>query len=71
MKPDELKRFQQIEEIFCAAVDRPPGAERAALVCTLSGGDDDLCREVTLLLEEHQRIRAAVERPAGSQQKRN
>jgi len=63
MNEEELQRFRQIEQIFCAALDRPVGGEREALVRSLCGGDSDLLRELTLLLEEHERIRAAVEQP--------
>jgi len=63
MNADERKRFRQIEGIFCAALERPPGTERDALVRAMSVGDAGLCREVELLLEDHQRIRSAARHP--------
>jgi serine/threonine protein kinase/tetratricopeptide (TPR) repeat protein len=56
----ERERFRQIEEVFCAAIERPMGEERDILVRDLCGADENLRIEVTLLLEDHERIRATV-----------
>jgi Tol biopolymer transport system component len=64
MNPPELERFRQVEEIFCAAIERPPGAERDRLIGDLCGSDESLRTEVALLLENHERIRAVAPAPA-------
>ena len=60
MTPAELARFRAVEEVFCQAIECPPGAERDALVRERCGADEALRTEVTLLLERHQRIQAAA-----------
>jgi serine/threonine protein kinase len=60
MTPAELARFRAVEEVFCQAIECPPGAERDALVRQRCGPDEALRTEVTLLLERHQRIQAAA-----------
>src|ERR1022692_2176540 len=64
MNPPELERFREVEEIFYAAIEQPPGVERDTLIRDLCGADQDLRTEVALLLEDHERIRAAVPAPA-------
>jgi Tol biopolymer transport system component len=64
MTPAELERFREVEEIFYAAIEQPPGVERDTLIHDLTGADENLRTEVTLLLEDHERIRAAVPAPA-------
>ena len=64
MNPAELERFREVEEIFYAAIERPLGAERDALIRERCGADENLRLEVALLLEDHERILAAVPAPA-------
>ena len=64
MNPAELERFREVEEIFYDAIERPPGVERDTLIGERCGADEDLRTEVALLLEDHERIRAAVPAPA-------
>lgn len=64
MDPAELERFRKVEEIFYAAMERPPGEERDTLVRDLCGAGQDLRTEVTLLLADHERIRAVAPSPA-------
>ena len=63
MKPEELERFRRIEEIFAAALERPPGPDRDDRVRALVGDDEHLGHEVAQLLENHERIRAARNHP--------
>jgi serine/threonine protein kinase len=64
MNPPELERFREVEEIFYAAIEQPPGVERDTLIRDLCGADQDLRTEVAILLENHERIRAAAPAPA-------
>src|SRR5580700_9421806 len=64
MNPSELERFREVEEIFYAAIDHPPGVDRDTLIRERCGADDSLRNEVALLLEDHERIRAAAPAPA-------
>jgi len=64
MNPSELERFREVEEIFYAAIDWPPGVERDTLIRERCGADEKLRTEVALLLEDHERIRAVVPTPA-------
>jgi Tol biopolymer transport system component len=64
MNPAELERFREVEEIFYAAIEHPAGATRNTLIRERCGADEDLRTEVVLLLEDHERIRAAVPSPA-------
>jgi len=64
MNPAELERFREVEEIFYTAMDLPPGTERDTLLGEQCGADESLRTQVTLLLEQHARIRAAVPVPA-------
>ena len=64
MNPAELGRFHEVEEIFYAALELPPGAERDALIAERCGADENLCTRVALLLAHCERIRAAAPAPA-------
>jgi dipeptidyl aminopeptidase/acylaminoacyl peptidase len=64
MTPTELERFREVEEIFYAAMEQPPGAPRDTFIGKRCGADENLRAEVALLLENHERIRAAVPTPA-------
>jgi Tfp pilus assembly protein PilF len=64
MDPAELERFRKVEEVFYAAMEQPAGEERDTLVHDLCGADQNLRTEVTLLLADHERIRAAAPEPA-------
>jgi Tol biopolymer transport system component len=64
MNPAELERFREVEEIFYAAMEQPPGAPRDTLIGERCGANESLRAEVALLLENHERIRAAVPTPA-------
>ena len=44
-------RDQQIRALYKAALERPV-AERASFISDLSGGDQDLCRSVELMLSQ-------------------
>jgi serine/threonine protein kinase len=63
MNPTEVERFRMVEAIFYAAVEEPPGAERETLIREHCAFDESLRIEVAGLLEEHERIRAAVPSP--------
>jgi serine/threonine protein kinase/Tol biopolymer transport system component len=45
-------RDQQIRALYKAALERPAG-ERASFVSDLSGGDQEICRSVELMLSRH------------------
>jgi len=64
MNPAELERFREVEAIFYAAMEQPPGAPRDTLIFERCGADENLRAEVALLLENHELIRAAVPAPA-------
>jgi len=64
MNPAEQERFHEVEEIFYAAVELPPGAERDALIQEQCGTDENLRTRVALLLEHCERIRAVAPAPA-------
>jgi Tol biopolymer transport system component len=64
MNPAEQERFREAEEIFYAALELPPGAERDALIAEHCGTDQNLCARVALLLEHCERIRAVAPAPA-------
>lgn len=57
------ERWQKIEEVFCDALERNI-SERAAFLQEVSGGDEELCREVESLLEAHQKASEFLEAPA-------
>ncbi len=60
MKPD---RWQKVEEVYHAALERPR-AERAALLLETCGDDELLRREVESLLAQYERSGAFLEEPA-------
>jgi serine/threonine protein kinase len=60
MNPAELQRFREVEDIFYAAIEQPHGVERDTLIRERCGADERLRTEIALLLEDHERIRAAV-----------
>ncbi|MGA2133166.1 MAG: protein kinase [Bryobacteraceae bacterium] len=64
MNPAELERFHEVEEIFYAALELPPGAERDALIAQECGADENLYARVALLLAHCEHIRAAAPAPA-------
>jgi serine/threonine protein kinase/Tol biopolymer transport system component len=64
MNPAEHERFHEVEEVFYAALELPPGAERDALIAERCGADKKLCARVALLLAHCERIRAAAPAPA-------
>jgi serine/threonine protein kinase/Tfp pilus assembly protein PilF len=64
MNPVALERFREVEEIFYAAIERPPGVERDTLIGELCAADENLRAEVTLLVDDHERIRAVAPAPA-------
>src|ERR1700691_4996889 len=65
MNPAELERFREVEELFYAALEQPPGTHRDTLIRERCGADENLCAEVALLLQDHESIRAAA--PASAQ----
>ena len=64
MNPAEQERFHEVEEVFYAALELPPGAERDALIAERCGTDENLCARVALLLAHCERIRAVAPAPA-------
>ena len=64
MTPSELERFRKVEEIFYVAMDLAPGAGREATVREMAAGDEAVFAEVTVLLHDHESIRAAAPLPA-------
>jgi serine/threonine protein kinase/Tfp pilus assembly protein PilF len=56
------ERWQQVEEIFQAALDTDAGA-RAAFVAQACGGDDELRREVGALLAYERQAEHFIEKP--------
>ncbi len=64
MSPAERERFHEVEEIFYAALELPPGAARDALIHEQCGADESLCARVVLLLAHCEHIRAAAAAPA-------
>jgi serine/threonine protein kinase/Tfp pilus assembly protein PilF len=64
MNPAALERFREVEEIFYAAIERPPGVERDTLIEELCAANENLRADVTLLIEGHERIRAAAPSPS-------
>jgi Tol biopolymer transport system component len=64
MNPAERGKFREAEEIFYAAIERPPGVERDTLIREQCGADENLCTRVARLLEHHETIRAVAPAPA-------
>jgi len=65
MNPAELERFREVEKLFYAALDQPPGTHRDSFIRERCGADENLRSEVALLLQDHESIRAAA--PASAQ----
>src|SRR5687768_1229586 len=57
------ERWQQIEKLFHAALERTP-SERAALLADACAGDEELRREVESLLATHEQGKSLLETPA-------
>jgi serine/threonine protein kinase/tetratricopeptide (TPR) repeat protein len=57
------ERWKQVEEIFQSALDLPE-AERTEYISTACGGDDELCRQVTALVEQYEESGDFIEQPA-------
>ena len=60
MKPE---RWQQVDQLFQAALEREP-EERAAFISEACGGDDSLRREVEALLASDGQAGSLIEAPA-------
>ncbi len=58
------QRWQQIDELFHAALNYQP-AERAAFLVRACGDDESLRLEVESLISSHQEAKSFIERPAG------
>jgi hypothetical protein len=63
MSPAELERFRVVEDIFYAAIEQPAGVDRDTRIRERCGADENLRSEIALLLEDHERIRAAAPGP--------
>ena len=59
----QAKRWQEIDRLFDAVLERDP-AERAAFLAGSSAGDDELRREVESLLAAYERAAKFIEVPA-------
>ena len=57
-------RWREIDRIFAAVLERPPG-ERKAFLEEACAGDPELCQEVERLLHADERDATFLERPAG------
>ena len=57
------ERWQEVEEIFHAAIDRAP-QERAAFLHEACAGDDELRSEAAELIDAHEEARDFIEQPA-------
>jgi serine/threonine-protein kinase len=57
------QRWQQVNDLFHSAVERPP-EERAAFLDEACRGEESLCREVKSLLASHERTENFIESPA-------
>ena len=60
MKPE---RWEQVAQIYSAALERP-GSERTAFLREACGGDEDLRREVESLLDREGKDASLLESPA-------
>src|SRR5438132_3941692 len=60
MKPD---RWQQLDELFHAVLERGPGA-RAAVLDDVCGGDQKLRKEVEALVAANEQAGSFIEKPA-------
>jgi hypothetical protein len=54
----DVVRWERVQQVFQAALDRPP-SERSAFVSVVCGSDDDLRAEVASLLDADERARIA------------
>lgn len=59
----KAERFEQVDQIFQAALQREP-AERAAFLDEVCGGDTELRSKVEALLSADEEARSFIERPA-------
>jgi WD40 repeat protein/serine/threonine protein kinase len=57
-------RFQQVKEIFLAAVEQTDPGEREAYLCQACGEDAELRRQVEALLRRNEQTGSFLERPA-------
>src|SRR5919206_3308819 len=57
------ERWKQVEEIFQSALDLPE-AERTEYISTACAGDEELCRQVTALIEQYEEAGDFIEQPA-------
>src|SRR5438876_11232715 len=60
--------FQQVKEIFLAAVEKTSPEERAAYLRAACGGDAGLLRQVEALLRRHEQAGSFLEPSAGDPQ---
>ena len=60
--PDGAARWQRLQDIVQAALDRP-AEERGAFIAAACGGDDDLRREAASLLERESRADGFLDNP--------
>jgi serine/threonine protein kinase/tetratricopeptide (TPR) repeat protein len=60
----DSERWQKIDQLFHAALDRESG-ERAAFLSAACAGDDALCEEVQALLDSHEQSQDFIEESAG------
>src|SRR5437867_5909254 len=58
----KVERWQQVDELLDAALDRDP-ADRAAFLSEACAGDDELRREAESLLAAHERAGSFIEAP--------
>src|SRR5258705_11112629 len=59
----QAKRWQEIDRLFDAVLEREP-SERASFLADACAGDDELRREVESLLTAHDRAEKFIEVPA-------
>ncbi|HEY3027358.1 MAG TPA: protein kinase [Pyrinomonadaceae bacterium] len=59
----QAERWQEIDRLFDAVLEREP-SERASFLATACAGDDELRREVESLLAAHDRAEKFIEAPA-------
>ncbi|HLL74382.1 MAG TPA: protein kinase [Pyrinomonadaceae bacterium] len=57
------ERWKQVEEVFQAALDLPE-AERAEYISTACAGDEELCQQVTALVDQYEESGDFIEQPA-------
>jgi len=59
----KAERWQQINDLFQSATERPP-EERAAFLDEACHGDEGLCREVESLIASYEQAETFIESPA-------